>query len=183
MKYGAIGVTGALALILTACGGNGGGTADSGDLADAAADVVKPQPGQYETNAELVSFEIPGMPENEAQMVRGMMGSAFTQVTSYCLTPEAAEKGFEEAVRAMRENQPDDQCEYTKFEVNGDAITSEMKCADDNGNSGMITVNGTVSETEQDLTMTLDQSSPDFPEGKMKMQVKTVAKRVGECAE
>ena len=152
------------------------------DMADAAASMEKPEPGQYETTTELIEFEVPGMGEQESQMVRGMMEASMTATTSYCLTPEEAEKGYEEAIREMQSGESKDQCQFERFEVSGNTVDSQMKCDDGEGNVGNIAMNGTVSPTTSDMTMEFDQTSADIPGGAMKMKVNMKSKKIGECS-
>lgn len=187
MKVQFITVPAALALAAgtIACSGDAdsgadGSSIDAGDVAAAASEMVKPQPGQYETIGELVKFDIPGMSDQEKQMMRGFMEKGFTQKIGFCLTPEEAEKGFEQAIRAMR-NDDSNACEFSRFDVSGGTLSSEMKCDDGGGNIGTIAMDGKVTATSQDMTMTFDQTSPDLPGGTMQMVVQMKSKRVGDC--
>lgn len=169
------------ALALSGCGG--GNTPDSvEDMADAAAAMEKPEPGEYETTTRLITFEVPGMGEKEADMVRGMMESSMTQTTTFCLTEEEAEKGFEEAIREMQSGDSKEQCEFQRFDVSGSTVDSQMKCDDGAGNVGNITMTGTVAPTSTDMTMEFDQTSADIPGGAMKMKVNMKSRKIGECA-
>ncbi|MDC0887249.1 DUF3617 domain-containing protein [Altererythrobacter sp.] len=170
------------ALGLAACSGEAdSGTVDAAEVTATVGDLVKPQAGQYETSGELVKFEIPGMSDQEKQMMRGFMEQGFTQKVGFCLTAEEAEKGFEQAIREMR-NDDSNACEFTRFDVSGNTLASEMKCDDGSGNSGTISMDGNVTETSQDMTMTFDQTSADLPGGAMQMVVKMKSQRVGECS-
>ncbi|GAA4042248.1 hypothetical protein GCM10022213_10710 [Parerythrobacter jejuensis] len=170
------------ALVMAGCSGEADDAAvDAEELAEQASEMIQPQAGQYQTTAELVEFEVPGMSDEESQMIRGFMEQGFTQQVGYCLTPEDAEKGFEEAIRKMR-NDDNNKCEFTRFDVSSGAIDSEMKCDDGKGNAGTISMAGKITETSQDLTMTLDQQSADLPRGSMKMKMKMSSERVGECS-
>ena len=174
-------VSAALGLTLSACSDSSAPETVE-DMADAAASMEKPEPGQYETTTELIEFEVPGMGEQEAQMVRGMMEASMTQTTSYCLTPEEAEKGFEEAIREMQSGDTKEQCSFERFDVSGNTVDSQMKCDDGAGNVGNIAMTGTVSPTSSDMTMEFDQTSADSPGGAMKMKLNMKSKRTGDCS-
>lgn len=172
----------AIGLTLTACGSDPAGDATSADsVADAIAAAVKPKAGEYRTTGELVRLDIPGMSDAEVQQTRGFMQTVFTQSNTFCLTPEEAEKGFEEVVRKMRSDKLTKECSYDNFDVSGNTVNAMMKCDDGKGNSGTITLEGTVSEDSQQTVMTMEQSSPDLPQGKMTMEVKSTSTRIGEC--
>ncbi|ABC63910.1 DUF3617 domain-containing protein [Erythrobacter litoralis] len=171
----------ALGLTLSACSDSSAPESVE-DMADAAASMEKPEPGEYETTTELITFEVPGMGEQEAQMVRGMMEAGMTQATKYCLTEEEAEKGFEEAIREMQSGESKDDCTFERFDVSGNTIDSQMKCDDGAGNVGNIAMTGTVSPTTSDMTMEFDQTSEDIPGGSMKMKVNMKSRKIGECS-
>ena len=70
-----IALTAAIPFLLAACGDEPTSVdpTDTEAMAELANNMVKPQAGQYEVASELIEFEVPGMPEEQAKMVRGMM--------------------------------------------------------------------------------------------------------------
>lgn len=152
---------------------------DPEQVAAAAQTLVKPQPGQYEVTSELIEFEMPGLGEDEQQMMRGMMEGGFSQTTSYCLTPEEADKGWQDAVENMQN--AEGECEYSRFETSGDTLNAEMSCNNTDGSTAEMTMTGELSETGQDITMAMSGRSPEMPGGEMNMTMRMVSKRTGEC--
>lgn len=173
-----------LALILASCGSDesaeqADATAVEGmtgeEIAAEMAGAVRPLPGQYSSTVELVELEMPGVPKAQVDQLKGMMGKAMAQASSYCLTIEDAEKGFEEMARQSQEN-----CKVESFDVDGAKFGGAMRC-DAQGATGTMMLDGTGSETGSDITMAMEMQSSDLPGGKMKMTLHAVSKRTGDC--
>ncbi len=103
-----------------------------------------------------------------------------SQTSTYCLTEEQAEKGWQDAVEAMQ--QADQECEYSKFETAGDTLNAAMTCTQQNGTVATVEMTGDLAKTSQDITMAMSGKSPDMPGGEMKMKLRMQSKRIGECA-
>ncbi len=171
------------ALLLAAC--NGGGSADAdGDgavstqeVADAAQDMVKPQPGQYEASYELLDFEVPGLPDAARQQMEQAMGGAteVAQGFKYCLTPEEAEA---QGSRRMVENMAEGNCTFAKFEVDGGNISADMQCQGPEGSTNHVLMDGQVTSTGSTMTMTTEQ---EIGGRQMRMKTRVSAKRLGDC--
>ncbi|WP_379545950.1 DUF3617 family protein [Qipengyuania sp. DSG2-2] len=172
----------AVPLILAACG-DAPTEVDPNDaeaMAELADNMVKPAAGEYEVTSELIDFEISGLPKDQSDMMRGMMEGGFSQTTKYCLTEEEAEAGFEESIREMQSAQGE--CDYKKFAASGSSLEAEMTCNGPDGSVANMAMEGSLSETEQDITMTMDATSPEMPGDGMKMKMRMQSKRIGECA-
>ncbi|AKM09347.1 DUF3617 domain-containing protein [Croceicoccus naphthovorans] len=136
---------------------------------------VRPQPGQYRSNAELVSLEIPGMPAAQVDQLKSMMAGAMAQANTYCLTPEDAEQGFEKMATEAQEN-----CKVEKFDVDGGKFSGRFVCSGDDA-SGTMTMDGSGTETSSQMNMAMDMSSGSIPGGKMMMKMRASSERIGEC--
>ncbi|GMN12622.1 DUF3617 domain-containing protein [Altererythrobacter sp. MTPC7] len=169
------------ALALTACGDSAevADPADAEQVAALADSLVKPQPGEYEVASELIEFQLPGIPDDQAEMMRGIMEGGFSQTTTYCLTAEQAEKGWQDAVEGMQ--QADQDCEYSKFETAGNTLTASMTCTQDDGTVAQVDMTGDLAETSQDITMAMSGKSPEMPGGEMQMKLRMKSTRIGEC--
>lgn len=175
----------ASALALAGCGGEAT-SVDPNDpeaMAEAADALPKPQAGEYTTTGELVEFNVPGIPEEQAAAGRQAMEQQFAAASSFCITQEQADRGFEDFVREMQGNDQD--CTISNFVAGSASIDATMTCG--GGDGGMpestIRIAGTVGETEQDMTMTMDVQNPVAPDGgAMHMVVRTHAERTGDCA-
>ncbi|AKQ41733.1 hypothetical protein CP97_06425 [Aurantiacibacter atlanticus] len=167
-------------LVLAACGDSGtdDDPSDPDEVAAAAETIAKPQPGQYRTIAELVEFDIPGASEEEVQMMRGFVESSAAQEQTFCMTQEKADEGFQEFLSAMQDNS--EECTFSEFKVDGEALDATMNCDDGAGSSGTITFDGTISETKQNMTVTMDMSNPGEGQS-MRMVMRNTTERTGEC--
>ena len=172
----------AAAILLAACGGNAETDADgdgkiSGDeLAAATEDMVQPRPGQYRTTAEIVEFDVPGMADEQKEMMRSMMAQGAAQSATTCLTPEDAEKnGAQEMVKNMAEGD----CTFSKFNVAGGNIDAEMQCAGAGGPAGTVKLAGTVEAEKSSMTMEFDQSLGGEQQAHIKMRMNS--ERIGDC--
>ena len=176
-----IALTAAIPFLLAACSDEPTSVdpTDTEAMAELDNNMVKPQAGQYEVASELIEFEVPGMPEEQAKMVRGMMEGGFSETTQYCLSEEEAEKGFENSIREMQSN--GGECDYKKFAASGDTLDAEMTCKGPDGSVANMMMAGSISETEQDITMTMETTVPQMPGGEMNMKLRMKSTRVGEC--
>ena len=168
------------AIALTACGDSGtvDDPSDPEQVAAAADRLAKPQPGQYQMTAELVEFSVSGASEEEQEMMNAMFQPGTQQTNSFCLTEEEADQGFTEFVTAM-ENVPEE-CEFSNFTVEDNALNATMSCDDNQGNTGDVQFEGTVSETGSDMRMTMDMTTaPD--DRTVRMVMRNTTERTGEC--
>ena len=181
MKFVALPLVAAIAL--AGCSGTEDAAADGEvtgeEVAAMASDMEKPQPGQYQTKIELLEFNIPGMGEAEVQQMRGFFEGALTAGNSFCLTPEEAEKGWEQMVDEMAEAD----CTFQKFQAGGSSLDVEATCKGDDGVEGKMKLAGTTSATSSSMTMEMEQAVPDMPgQGVVTMKMKMDSSRTGDCA-
>lgn len=168
-------------LALAACGDSGTVEDPANNpegVANAMANLPKPEAGEYQTTGELVEFEVPGMAEDEIEMARTFMAAMFTEPQSQCITAEEAEEGYEGMIGDM--GQDNEACEMTAFNATSDGFNATMNCDDGQGNVGSMTYEGQVTSTSMDATMTVDGNDPNM--GSMRMVVRMQTERVGECA-
>lgn len=166
-------------LALAACGspdpdtdGDGKISMEEAQASMEASGAVKPQPGQYRASVELLDFEAPGAPPEAKQMLSGMMQRTF----EYCLTPEEAEKGFEEMARSSQSGD----CSFEKFDADGNDIDAVMLCTGGGMGEMRVTMDGSGSETASEMTMTMEGNMAGQGQGTMTMR--TSHERIGDCA-
>ncbi|BBC72240.1 conserved hypothetical protein [Altererythrobacter sp. B11] len=171
-----------IAIALSACGGSAEEEATEGDgsvsveqAQAAASGAIKPTPGQYQTNLELLEFDSAGLPENMKKVARDAVESGFAQGNSFCLTPEEAENGPEQMVKNLAEND----CTIRKFDVAGGTVDTDMSCTAPDGSKGDVKMAGTMTATTSEMIMDMDQAVPRL--GSVHMKVKVNSRRVGEC--
>jgi len=171
------------ALALSACSGGGSvdadadgdGTVSSEEMREAVAEAgsdMRPQAGKYATTMEIIEIDMPGAPD----AIKNMMGSAMNQTTEYCLTPEMAEKGWEDSLKEGQNGE----CDVNTFTLDGGEVDMQMTCAVEGGAGEMkVAMSGEVTSTTSDLTMSMDGTVPEMGDVTMKMGFKQ--ERIGEC--
>lgn len=142
-----------------------------------AAKLDRPRPGQYRQTVQIEKIEVPGMPSEAADRMKGMMQAA--QVHEFCLTAEDADKGFRDMFDQVgRDNR---ECTFTRFDVSGGTLDAQMDCKSAQGGSGVMKLAGKVSETESDITMSMDVKGGNEPMGAMTMTMHMKTERIGDC--
>jgi len=169
------------ALALSACGGgvtdadaDGDGKVSQAEARAAVAEArqdIKPEPGLYATTMALVKVDMPGAPPQVAQM----MGSAMNREGEFCLTPEEAERGFEDTIRQGQ----NEACEISSFTIEGNQIDMKMACNQGALGQMDVAMSGEVSPTASDMTMTMSGSIPEL--GTVNMEMSFKQERVGDC--
>lgn len=168
-------------LSLSACGSEPGEPKTADEVIAEAGKLEKPRPGQYETTAELVEFSVPGIPPQQAEQLKAMMGKVGGETTAYCLTPAEAEKGFEENVRKMTQGKQQMNCDFARFDVDGDKLDAAMTCKGPQGMTAEVTLAGTTAAEASSMRMTMVQKAAMIPGGEMRMEMQMDAKRIGDC--
>jgi major membrane immunogen (membrane-anchored lipoprotein) len=166
----------AAAVLLTAC--------DSGDepksveeVKQEMAGMVKPRPGLYRSTSKVVSFEVPGMPAAQAERMKQMF-STTEKGTEFCLTPQEADKGFEEMTKKLAEGN----CTYDRFETEGDRLDAKLTCETGEKMKATIEMKGTMGAEGSQMTMSVNQTPPGVPKGgAVKMVAEVASRRVGDC--
>lgn len=170
------------AFALAACGQDPKEPMEADAVIAEAGKLERPQAGQYETKVQLLEFTVPGLPPQQAEKIKAMMGNVGAQSTSYCLTPEEAGKGFEEQIRKMSQGQGGLDCEFDTFAVNGGKLAAQMTCQGPQGMDAALKIDGTTSATSTSMTMDMSQKAAMIPGGEMRMRMKMDSKRTGDCA-
>lgn len=172
----------AIAFMLAACGDSGKSdqpkTVEQA-ASEAAATLAKPQPGKYSTTVKIISFDVPGLPAEQAEQMKKMMSSAGTHTAEYCLTKEEADKGFEE----MAKKSSAQDCVYDKFEATANTVDAKMTCKSPQGaGTTTMTMNGTITSTSMRMVMEGEQNMPGLPgNGIAKTKIEATSQRIGDC--
>jgi|CXWL01.1.fsa_nt_gi hypothetical protein len=174
--------TAALALALGACSDNEPSkTASNEETVEAElAQAHSLQPGQYSSAVEVIRFEVPGMPAEQAKMVGDMMSSSAAVENSYCLTPEQASRGGRDMFAELAKG--NGSCQFSDFDVDGDHVTGHLRC---NGGAGgaqsEMTMVGTMQPTSSDVRMTMAIRDSNLPQGRAEMEMHVTTHRTGDC--
>ena len=175
-KFAAVSVL-ASAFALAACGSetvdadsDGDGTVTEAEVGALVSDV-RPDPGKYSVTMSLVKAEIPGAPQQMLDAMGSMMNNTF----EYCLTPEEADKGFEES---LTEGQSEN-CKIDKFEMTGNDVDMAMSCSGEGQGDMQMSMTGTVSPTRSEIAVVTNGTLPQL--GKANMEMTMVQERLGDC--
>jgi hypothetical protein len=171
-------------LLLAACGGGEVNLKNASveDVAKATANVEKLTPGEWTNTTEIVSVDMPGMPEKEKQMMKAMSSAMIGKKTEVknCITPEQANKPTADMFAGANKN-----CQFETFKLAGGAMDAVMKCADPaKGGSMTMAMKGQYGgETYAMETQLNMQGAPGLHGGaSMLITSKNSGKRIGECA-
>lgn len=168
-------------LSLAACGSEPGTPKTADEVIAEAGKLERPLPGRYETSAELIEFSVPGLPPQQAEKLHSMMGKVGGETSAYCLTPEEAEKGFEDNVRKMAQGNQQMTCEFDRFDVQGNNLDAAMTCKMPQGMNAEISLTGKTGAEASSMRMTMVQKAAMIPGGEMRMEMQMDARRVGDC--
>lgn len=170
-------------LALAACGGSEPAVkaenASIDQVAKAAQDAVKMQPGQWQTQIKFVSVDIPGMPKAQADMMTQQMAKMSETTAETCVTAEMVSKPPSEMFGGKAGNG----CTYEKFELAGGKVDAVMTCKPQTGGEMKATTTGTMSSTSYQLTSETTMSGMTGMPGGGNMTSKTeiTGKRIGDC--
>ena len=143
------------------------------------ASAERMQPGEYASNVEIARFEVPGMPEEQQTMIRGLMTGAAQVQRSYCLTEAQAERGSEDMFRELA--QGDSNCRFEDFNVDGQNVSGRMVCGGQGGANATMNLTGTMAGTSSTMTMVMEITDPSLPEGRAEMEMRATSRRTGDC--
>lgn len=143
------------------------------------ASAERMQPGEYASNVEIARFEVPGMPEEQQTMIRGLMTGAAQVQRSYCLTEAQAERGSEDMFRELA--QGDSNCRFEDFNVDGQNVSGRMICGGQGGANATMNLTGTMAGTSSTMTMVMEITDPSLPEGRAEMEMRATSRRTGDC--
>ncbi len=134
-------------------------------------DLVKPQPGQYRTQVEVLEIAMPNLPES----ARDTMQQLAQKTQLSCLTPAQADKGYEEILKRSQSGN----CDFERFSATGGKIDARMICKSEQGGSMAMTITGTGLPTSSDVIMTM--TSQILQVGDLAMKVRVLSERIGDC--
>ncbi|HEX8301618.1 DUF3617 domain-containing protein [Sphingomonas sp.] len=141
--------------------------------AAAAQDKNKMQPGEWENTVQLVSAEMPGVPE----MLRKQMEAEAKKPPE---TKKECKKEEDSKAIDFTKLAPAAQgCTFPKYVAADGKLDAEMECKGPFGPVKM-TISGSQSSTSYGITMTQAQSMPGQT-AQSKMTIRATGKRIGAC--
>ena len=124
------------------------------------------QPGQWSMVSTPTSIDMPGAPPQVLAMMKGRPIKM-----SLCITPEQAKLGPKALAKANKN------CRYTRFDVRGSRIDSQMFCNQPGGSTMTATASGNFTPT----SFVSSGRSVMTGRQKMTMSSHTEGHRVGDC--
>ena len=166
----------AAALALAGCKKADTGPKTMDEAKEEAANLERPEPGQYRQVTRITKFEVPGAPPQVVEQIRKMMESQNNNVT-YCLTKEESDKGFEEMFKKGREGN----CSYDRFNASANTIDAVMRCDTGKGSKAKMTLAGTISATGSKVNVNVEQQSSQGAMGNANIAMAMETQRIGDC--
>jgi hypothetical protein len=159
------------ALALSGCGGGeeqGNGAAGGGAKSAAAGGgSLELTPGQYEVTTQVLSFDVPNMPPEMAEMMKQQQQQ--NEKSTTCLT----EKDVRDAQGGLFTGEEDKECSENSVKLSGGRMAGRLVCGKGEEASTME-VAGTYTSTSYDVQMTMSAKGT-------KMSSRTTGRRVGDC--
>lgn len=165
----------ALPIALAACGSSIDLTnASIEEVARMSANIDKPEPGQWKTDATLVSFDAGPVASPMATALKEQLGEVAT--TEACLDPEEAKKPlFGDLVPTEGAN-----CTFRHFRFDDGKLDAVMACRNADGAVLEVQQRGTYTSTPVDLTSSVRRLGTNGA-AQGGMTTKINARRTGDC--
>ncbi|MFM6853590.1 MAG: DUF3617 domain-containing protein [Sphingopyxis sp.] len=156
--------------------GNGvGAAAIRAELAQAA----RMTPGQYSNDVRITRFDVPGLPAEQAAMLRDMMSGAVAVESQYCLSAQQADRGSQDMFREMAKGSGD--CRFDHFDVADGQVNGRLQCNGRGESSAVMTLTGTLAADGSAVTMVTDIRDSSMPQGKAQIEMRVTSRRTGAC--
>ena len=169
------------AFALAGCGSENAVEKSVEEVVAEAREMEGPRPGQYETKTVLREFSVPGVPAQQAEMMKKQFAAGTDRTETSCLTKEQADKGFEDMVRSMGQMGENVTCTFAKFDTSGSKLDAALNCDGPGGTKMSMAMDGTVEPEQSEMTMTMNSSSTMMPGMEMTMVMDSRSRRIGEC--
>lgn len=140
--------------------------------------VVKTEPGKWETSIAVLSIDGPDLPP---QTVTEMKQRMSDQKIETCVTPEEADKPAWDML-GMAKN-----CTFEKFEMTGGKFSGVMTCKNSSSmpNGMRATMSGNFAGASYDVTTATTMRMPPIPArpagGDITTTTQVTGKRIGAC--
>lgn len=162
------------ALALGACSKEPAGPKTAEQVKSEVAQMVKPQPGQYQVTIKTIDFQIPGIPPEQSAKFKEMFANS-GQSKAFCMTQAESDKGYKDFTKKLAQGD----CTYDRFEANGGTLDAKLTCQTGKGMTAVIEMKGTMATDGSQMKMKMEQSGG--PKGPIKMEMDMVSKRIGDC--
>lgn len=161
-------------LMLSGCHAKG---PDEKAVLQEGAKLVKPLPGLYRSTTRLTAFDLPGADPQTEDIMRDKFGQILPQTRDFCLTPAAAESGFQDLVRQSQQGA----CTFDRFVADETRLSARMRCRSGASLTSTVTVEGTGAPDRSHVDLDIVQSGSGIPGGSETISLAVDNRRIGEC--
>ena len=166
----------AVPLAFAGCGKSDKGPKTLDEAKQEAKQLQRPEPGKYKQVTKITKFDVPGAPPQMAEQMKAMMAGQ-GQETTFCLTKEDSEKGFEGMFKQVSSGE----CRYDRFDATSGTIDALMVCKTGTGGNARLAINGKVSKSGSQVKVDVEQSGEKEAAANAKIAMDVRSERVGEC--
>jgi hypothetical protein len=139
--------------------------------------LTKPLPGLYRSTTTLTAFELPGADPETADIMRDRFAQVLPQRRDFCLTPQAAARGFADMIRQSQQGD----CTIDRFVANRSKLSASMTCRAANKLQSTISVEGEGEPTRSHIALEIVQRGPSVPGGSETIGMSIDNVRLGDC--
>lgn len=161
-------------LTLVACQDKG---PDAGQVLAEGDKLTRPLPGLYRSVTSLTAFELPGADPQTADIMRDRFAQVLPQRRDFCLTPQAAARGFADVIRQSQQGD----CTVERFVANKDRLSAKMSCRAAARLQSIVSVEGTGEPARSHIELEIVQTGPSVPGGSETIAMSIDNVRVGDC--
>ncbi len=133
------------------------------------------QAGQWEQQLEIVSVELPGVPEGPQRTMAEQMANAGARTVNRCVTEEEANRVNLDALGGVGRN-----CFYHRLRIADGEIDARFTCTTPGGDTVESTMDGKLAGDEMDLTIDSSTELANTP-GSIDMKLRISGRRTGDC--
>lgn len=139
--------------------------------------LAKPLPGLYRSTTSLTAFDLTGTDPRTEDMMRDRFAQVMPQRRQFCLTPEAAARGFEDVIRQSQQGD----CDIRRFVADKSRLSAQMFCRVGHKLTSTVTVEGTGAPDRSHVDLKIVQEGPSVPGGSETIGLSIDNVRVGDC--
>ena len=161
-------------LMLAGCHAKGPGEKD---VLHEGAKMVKPLPGLYRSATRLTGFDLPGADPQTEDVMRDKFGRILPQARDFCLTPAAAERGFQDLVKQSQQGD----CAFDRFVADQTRLSARMHCRSGPSVTSDVSVEGSGAPDRSHVDLTIVQSGANIPGGSETISLTVDNWRLGDC--
>lgn len=139
--------------------------------------LAKPLPGLYSSTTSLTAFELTGTDPRTEDMMRDRFAQVMPQRREFCLTREAAARGFEDVIRQSQQGD----CEIQRFVADKSRLSAQMLCRVGRKLTSTVSVEGTGAPRRSHVDVEIVQKGPSVPGGSETIALSIDNVRIGDC--